>query len=47
MGDRFDLFAATPPVEAKRMLFQLAASKAARYPESKYRLYFIDMEKPH
>ena len=45
--ERFDLFAAMPPLEAKRMLFQMAVRKNWEHPERKYKLLFLDVKKAH
>ena len=34
-GNREDLFAATPPLEAKKLLFSLAATEGVGYEEGK------------
>ena len=36
-----------PPLEAKRMLFRMAAVKCREEPEKKYKLLFIDVKKAH
>ena len=41
--DREDLFAAMPPLEAKRMLFRQARVRRRK----KYKLLFIDVRKAH
>ena len=41
--ERYDLFAAMPPLEAKRMLFQMAVRKNREYPREKYKLLFLDV----
>ncbi len=44
-SDRFELFAAKPPLEAKRMFFRTAAKKNQEHPEDKYKLLFVDVKK--
>ena len=44
---RFDLFAAMPPLEAKRMLFLMAVRRNRERPKKKYKLLFIDVKKAH
>ena len=44
---RFDLFAAMPPLEAKRMLLQMAVRRSRDRPTRKYKLMFIDVKKAH
>ena len=48
--DRSDLFAATPPLEAKKLLFQLAVNDNARRRGSRrpgIKIMFIDVKKAH
>jgi hypothetical protein len=45
--DREDLFAAMPPLEAKKMLFKLAASQWGARGREKVKLMFIDVKKAH
>ena len=45
--DRADLFAAMPPLEAKKLLFRRFASKANRDGPRKMKLMFIDVKKAH
>ena len=45
--DRADLFAAMPPLEAKRLLFRHFAIHANRSGENKLKLLFIDVKKAH
>ncbi len=40
-SERFDLFAAMPPFELKRMLSQMAVRKNWEHPERKYKLLFL------
>ena len=44
---RFDLFAAMPPLEAKRMLLRMAIRRCRERPNEKYKLMFIDVKKAH
>ena len=44
---RFDLFAAMPPLEAKRMLLQMAVRRNRERPDRGYKLMFIDVKKAH
>jgi hypothetical protein len=44
---RFDLFAAMPPLEAKRMLLQMAVRRNREQPSLRYKLMFIDVKKAH
>ncbi len=46
-ADRFELFAATPPLEAKRMLSRMAVLKNLEHPSKKYKLMFLDVKKAH
>ena len=46
-ADRFELFAVTPPLEAKRMLFRMAALKNQEHASKKYKLTFLDVKKAH
>lgn len=46
-GERNDLFAAAPPLEANWMLFQLALVKTTMHPERRYNVAFIDVNKAH
>ncbi len=43
----FDLFAAMPPLEAKRMLFLMAVRRSRDKPNKKYNVSFIDVKKAH
>ncbi|MDA8582754.1 reverse transcriptase domain-containing protein [bacterium] len=45
--DRADLFAAMPPLEAKRMLFRLYATHGNRQGGKKQKMLFIDVKKAH
>mgnify|MGYP000267371291 CR=1 FL=1 len=45
--DRDDLFAATPPLEAKRMLLSRAATTEAVGQTGLRKLFFIDVKKAH
>ncbi len=45
--DREDLFAATPPLEAKKLLFWMAANQVGAEPGQPVKLMFIDVEKAH
>ena len=45
--DRFELFAAIPPLEAKRMLFRMAVLKNQEHPSKKYKPMFLEMKKAH
>ena len=44
---RFDLYAAMPPIEAKRMIFRMAVEMNGREPAKKYKLMFLDVKKAH
>ena len=44
---RFDLIAAMPPLEAKRMLFLMAVRRNRERLKKKYKLLFIDVKKAH
>ena len=47
-GDRPELFAATPPLEALRMLLRMARMKRARrFQRKKWKLMYIDVKKAH
>ena len=46
-ADRVELFAATPALEAKRMLFRMAVLKNQEHPCMKYELMFLDVKKAH
>ena len=43
-GDREDLFAAMPPLEAKRMLFRMFAVESNRQGKVRQKLMFIDVK---
>ena len=48
-GDRFDLFAAMPPLEAKRLLFRMAVVSKGMddYDGEQLKLLFVDVKKAH
>ena len=46
MDQRLDLFAATPPLEAKKFLFSLAVSSKADSGKS-YKIAFIDIKRAY
>ena len=45
--DRSDLFAAMPPLEAKRMLFRMAVRRCREKPCERNKIMLIDVKKPH
>ena len=45
--DRDDLFAATPPLEPKKLLISSAASQMGKPQNKQKRLSFIDIKKPY
>ena len=47
MDQRLDLFAATPPLEAKKFLFSLAVTFPPRNPSKPYKLRFIDIKRAY
>ena len=46
-SDRSDLFAAMPPLEAKRMLFRMAVRRIREMPCERYKIMLIDVKKAH
>ena len=44
---RFDLYAAMPPIEAKRMIFRMAVELNKQEPAMRYKLMFMDVKKAH
>ena len=46
-SDRSDLFAAMPPLEAKRMLFRMAVRRCREKPCERYKIMLIDVKKAH
>ena len=46
-SDRSDLFAAMPPLEAKRILFRMAVRRCREKPCERNKIMLIDVKKPH